>query len=262
MTSVVPHYSPSARGECAGCGRTVKRTARSAAVQYCKPCRATGIARSGCGTVGGYQTGCRCTECRGAAAARVRANLAKRRAATDPSVADLPRCIEDGCEYEATTDRVARCRRCQAAYQRRLAAGGQRFCTGCAEVKPLSEFGGKKKGRCRPCVAAQAAEWRARHPGYGTEYMRRVRDERGYARRTRFGLTPDDVKSMHDAQGGRCGICDELVPADGINIDHCHSTGRIRAILCRSCNLALGFFKDDPGRMERAAEYIREHTRT
>lgn len=265
MTSVVPHYSPSERGECAGCGKVVKRTAKSAAVQYCKPCRATGIARGGCGTVTGYSDGCRCQECRGAVAAVVRRNATKRRIDADPTLLEKRRCIEDGCDYEATSDRIDRCRGCHAQFQRALVAEGRKWCTKCREIKAVAEFrvtGAKVRSTCRPCDAAQSAEWRERNPGYGTDYMRRVRDERGYARRARFGLTPADVRAMLEAQHGRCGICDESVTPEGINIDHCHSTGRIRAILCRSCNLGLGFFKDDPARMERAAEYIREHAQT
>lgn len=41
-------------------------------------------------------------------------------------------------------------------------------------------------------------------------------------------------------------------------IDHCHKTDTLRGVLCRSCNLALGFFKDDPARLAAAMRYLNE----
>lgn len=43
-------------------------------------------------------------------------------------------------------------------------------------------------------------------------------------------------------------------------IDHEHSSGRVRGVLCHSCNLALGHFKDDPERLARAAAYLTRDT--
>ena len=39
-------------------------------------------------------------------------------------------------------------------------------------------------------------------------------------------------------------------------IDHCHSTGKFRALLCGDCNKGLGFFKDDIHRLENAITYL------
>lgn len=43
-----------------------------------------------------------------------------------------------------------------------------------------------------------------------------------------------------------------------LNIDHCHTTGRIRGVLCRMCNWGLGMFKDSKELMIKAAIYIEE----
>lgn len=45
--------------------------------------------------------------------------------------------------------------------------------------------------------------------------------------------------------------------ARGWCLDHCHATGVNRGMLCNNCNRALGYFKDDPERMERAIVYLR-----
>lgn len=50
-----------------------------------------------------------------------------------------------------------------------------------------------------------------------------------------------------------CKICGE---SRKLHVDHCHKTGKFRGILCHKCNRALGFFKDDPALLRRAADYI------
>jgi hypothetical protein len=44
--------------------------------------------------------------------------------------------------------------------------------------------------------------------------------------------------------------------ADAISIDHCHKTNKVRGILCRSCNLALGLMNDDLVKIRKLAKYI------
>ena len=67
----------------------------------------------------------------------------------------------------------------------------------------------------------------------------------------RYGLSLADYDAMLARQGGVCGICKRQ---SGIRlcVDHCHATGRVRGLLCRTCNSGLGFYQDDP-RLTRAA---------
>ncbi|MFF5440302.1 endonuclease VII domain-containing protein [Streptomyces achromogenes] len=58
---------------------------------------------------------------------------------------------------------------------------------------------------------------------------------------------------MTAPQGGVRRVCLSAVPA---HVDHCHETGRVRGVLCFSCNAALGQFKDQPDVMRRAAAYV------
>jgi hypothetical protein len=56
------------------------------------------------------------------------------------------------------------------------------------------------------------------------------------------------------AQRGLCGVCQVGLPE---HVDHDHVTGRIRGILCFTCNIGMGNFGDDPDRLLRAANYLK-----
>lgn len=62
---------------------------------------------------------------------------------------------------------------------------------------------------------------------------------------------------MVTQQNGCCAICGNPTPA--LEIDHNHTTGDVRELLCGLCNRGLGNFKDDPERLLKAVEYVRRH---
>ena len=59
------------------------------------------------------------------------------------------------------------------------------------------------------------------------------------------------------AQGGKCAICEQNIVARP-QLDHCHTSGVIRGVLCSNCNHGLGNFKDSPAIMQKAIEYSKE----
>lgn len=95
------------------------------------------------------------------------------------------------------------------------------------------------------------------------EYQRRAPHKKKEHRlQSAYGLTTIQVEDMIAAQGGRCAICDRGEPRvvrEFPVIDHCHVTGRVRGILCSSCNGALGLLRDSPYLCERAIAYLRAH---
>ena len=100
-------------------------------------------------------------------------------------------------------------------------------------------YAGKKKRRCWTCNAA---------------YQKgRPRKQRPWIDRT-YGLSEDDWQRLFNEQGGLCAVCRE---APATCVDHDHETGRVRGLLCRTCNLGIGHLKDDPERLESAARYLR-----
>lgn len=110
-------------------------------------------------------------------------------------------------------------------------------CTGCREVKPTEGFhaSGNKDGLaiyCKDCRREQA--------------------RRTHLRRT-YGLDEAGLRDMIEAQYGVCAVCQERPAA---HVDHDHRTGQIRGVLCFSCNVAIGHFRDDPELMRKAIQYL------
>lgn len=65
----------------------------------------------------------------------------------------------------------------------------------------------------------------------------------------RYGLTPERMHEMLARQHHRCPLdaCGRRIGPGSLEVDHCHSTGRVRGLLCSRCNRGLGTFSDNPG---------------
>lgn len=76
-----------------------------------------------------------------------------------------------------------------------------------------------------------------------------------YYRRNKYGITNEQFDAMLAAQGHQCAICGKTQQR-GWHIDHCHSTGRVRGILCHGCNIGLGAFRDRTTSLLKAIQYL------
>lgn len=106
----------------------------------------------------------------------------------------------------------------------------------------------------RPAVTATERRWRQANVD-----RHRQRDYN----LAKYGISQVEYLRMVEQQGGKCAVC-RLIPTgkkpNGIlHIDHCHVSGKIRALLCNKCNTALGLLRDDPEIATRAATYLRKH---
>lgn len=142
----------------------------------------------------------------------------------------------------------------------------EKKCIDCEVVKPVEEFpsngGGYYKARCKPCFNYHQAQyrnkpenkermresWKKASTKYYTTEKRRNKTLRGY------GLTESDYNRMFDEQEGKCKICKASIM---LVVDHCHESKLIRGLLCNMCNVGLGCFGDDVGRMEDAIAYLK-----
>lgn len=74
----------------------------------------------------------------------------------------------------------------------------------------------------------------------------------------RHGMTVQERDIIAKKQNNRCAICgiDFGSTEKGPSVDHDHTTGNIRGLLCVGCNIGLGHFKDDVPRLQRAIDYL------
>jgi len=82
--------------------------------------------------------------------------------------------------------------------------------------------------------------------------------QRPYIYKRKYGISVDDYAAMHEAQGGKCKVCGGSgIRRDKRNahlsIDHCHTTGVVRGLLCLKCNLDLGVFER---RLDQFSKYL------
>jgi hypothetical protein len=80
----------------------------------------------------------------------------------------------------------------------------------------------------------------------------------------RYGVAHNEILRMYARQRGRCAICRRHGPLGGrsyagLVVDHDHQTGRVRELICRRCNLGLGYFKDDRLWVASALQYLEKH---
>jgi hypothetical protein len=122
-----------------------------------------------------------------------------------------------------------------------------RTCIDCGEYKryteypfhkhPYSSEGYTALPRCKPCNSA----WKNK------QHIKR-----------KYGLEWEDYVSLLDKQKGKCFLCE----SDGsgkdnrLVVDHDHSTGEVRGLLCWSCNVGIGLFKEDVALLEKVIKYV------
>jgi hypothetical protein len=75
--------------------------------------------------------------------------------------------------------------------------------------------------------------------------------------KTKYNLTLQQFKEMMNNADCKCAICGNmLLELSNANVDHDHSTGKVRGILCNNCNLGLGRFKDNLDLLLNAIKYL------
>ena len=136
-----------------------------------------------------------------------------------------------------------------------------KVCSGCGYALSLDHFYPNSRAkygvasRCKPCANLSGKKWKEANPEKVREINRRANKKSH--RKTKYGLTPEDFSEMLIKCASACTICriPFQTPTDA-HVDHDHVTGKIRNLLCRKCNLALGLLGDDLELLIRAALYL------
>ena len=136
-------------------------------------------------------------------------------------------------------------------------------CPICGVVRTSENSYGSTQTYCKSCLSKYNKK---RYSGGN----RGNHGNRGYYLEQKFGITSEDYKDMMEAQGGTCAICNGKNAVRkratfgnkpftiALAVDHNHKTGKVRGLLCNSCNTSLGKFKDDITLLKRAIEYLEE----
>lgn len=134
-----------------------------------------------------------------------------------------------------------------------------KLCKTCNQTKPLSSFYkrgdyGNYRSDCKDCMRFKNAKRWANSPEYREKGKLR---NRRWQRENFYGLSVAGEVLLKAKQNNRCPICAVIFKNEGdYHVDHCHSTKKVRGLLCPSCNKGLGLFKDDPESLRRAALYV------
>lgn len=132
-----------------------------------------------------------------------------------------------------------------------------KICSKCNIEKHNSEFSrlisrGKEclHASCKVCRNKYISDKRKQNPD--KERLRKRKQKL----KSKYNLTLEEYNLMYSKQEGRCLICGTFY--NKLNIDHCHTTGKVRGLLCTLCNTGLGSFKDNSSLLGRAILYLKE----
>ena len=124
-------------------------------------------------------------------------------------------------------------------------------CASCKIDKPLEDFArdsskaSGRRGQCKPCWAATIKARRDSDRGAQAGY------QRAYMLKARYGITVEEYERLLEQQGFSCAMCSErCATGKRLAVDHDHTTGAVRGLLCHACNRALGAYE----RVRDAAE--------
>jgi len=134
----------------------------------------------------------------------------------------------------------------------------QKTCKRCDTEKEITEFSkGRSRGHhawCKPCMVTYQETYKQKK---GKEYFR------NYRCMTLYGITLEEAEKLLESQGNTCALCKKEVQflpgfSNAAHIDHCHSSGKVRGILCGNCNTALGKLGDSVETIKNVLKYLEQ----
>ena len=116
---------------------------------------------------------------------------------------------------------------------------------------------------CVICNRLRVKEWRKTNPEKRKIQLKKE-SKQEYSRskhyRINYGITLTAYNDMFAQQEGCCAICKEHQSnlKKRLSVDHCHTSGKIRKLLCQNCNTLLGMAKDNTEILKNAISYLNE----
>ncbi len=131
---------------------------------------------------------------------------------------------------------------------------------GCPNCKRLSSKKHRQTAKYKERHRKSMAVIRYRNSEKFREWKKRRKlIERDRHFKKSYGISLNDYLKIKDEQNHSCKIClaHESTLKKALCVDHCHQTGVVRGLLCNSCNIGLGKFRDQIANLESAANYLR-----
>jgi len=137
----------------------------------------------------------------------------------------------------------------------------KKICTTCSKRKPLADFYSHttaKDGKHTSCKACHSKYSKKKWLGLCKRPLN-SHVQRGRMLKKKYGMTHEDYEKMLSSQNHRCAICGKNESCSAkrrLHVDHDHSTGKIRGLLCSNCNTVLAHAKDSTQTLELAIKYL------
>jgi hypothetical protein len=115
---------------------------------------------------------------------------------------------------------------------------------------------------CKSCWTERSVESFHKYKEYYKEYNKNYcpNKKKSSQLKYEYGITLEQYNQLLVEQEGSCSICKSVSPnrsgSNYFHVDHCHITNKVRGLLCNSCNLGLGSFKDNTIILQKAIEYL------
>lgn len=144
----------------------------------------------------------------------------------------------------------------------------QKKCGKCQQVKLLTAFYQDKSRKlgvtsyCKDCRQSYRRKQydvnKTQDRNYFKEYYRKNPQKAKEYGLKMYGLTLEEFNFMRDAQKHCCAICHthESNLKRKLFVDHCHATGKVRGLLCQSCNTMIGNAKDSVLVLQAGIRYL------
>lgn len=135
-------------------------------------------------------------------------------------------------------------------------------CSTCKENKKPEAFDSNKcrgNGRANECKACRSGRAKKRDPKVRhVQYLKNKKQHQERSLKKLYGISLEKYDALRIKQNFSCAICGrhETEFNRALDVDHCHDTGKIRGLLCTSCNNGVGRFKNDIILLQKAIEYL------
>ncbi len=136
-------------------------------------------------------------------------------------------------------------------------------CRVCKQIKNIGEYGfhirnKKHKSECKECARLESVQYRIKNR---EKYLRTASNSQ---LKKNYGFSLEKYEELLEKQNGKCAICGDASPKQKnikrFAVDHCHTSKKIRGLLCANCNKGIGLLGDNIEILEKAIKYLEENS--